>query len=232
MTRNLNVDLNYTYMIKYEGNYEGEATNQPALAPGINSFPEIIDPNRSFAFGRLNGYQKHKLRLLTNYNLPTHFGNFGFGMVYRFDSGTPYSYLFRGYSLTPIQTAEDPGYAHPPASQNLYFGDRGSQLFPSQSRFDFAFNYDIPVFKTLSPWIKATVLNVFNTAYRTGFDTGIIPCDDPANQDQIHAGCTAFTKDAKGLPTTFGKGPSFGVARGITDYQQARQFQLAVGIRF
>jgi hypothetical protein len=230
LTRNLNVDLNYTYMIKYEGNYEGEATNQPANAPGINSFPEIIDPNRSFAFGRLNGYQKHKLRLLTNYNLPTHFGNFGFGMVYRFDSGTPYSYLFRGFPLTDIQKAEDPGYAHPPTSQNLYFGERGSQIFPSQSRFDFAFNYDIPVFKTLSPWIKATVLNIFNTAYRTGFDTGIVPCD--GSSAAATAGCTGAPVDAKGLPTTFVKGASFGSARGVTDYQQARQFLLSAGIRF
>src|SRR5262249_33486316 len=154
LLHNLNVDLNYTYIIKYEGNYEGEATNQPALTPGINSYPELIDVNRSFPTGRLNGYQKHKLRLLTSYNLPTHFGNFGFGMVYRFDSGTPYSYLFRGYSLTKPQTDRDPGYAFPPSSQNLYFGERGSQIFPSQSRFDLAFNYDIPVFKTLAPWIK------------------------------------------------------------------------------
>jgi hypothetical protein len=230
LTRNLNVDLNYTYMIKYEGNYEGEATNQPANAPGIDSYPELIDPNRSFAFGRLAGYQQHKLRLLTNYNLPTHFGNFGFGMVYRFDSGVPYSDLARGYPVTDIQKSHDPGYATPPQSQNLYFGERGANIFPSQSRFDLAFNYDIPVFKVVSPWLKATVLNIFNTHYRTGFDTGIVPCN--GSSAATAAGCTGAPLDSNGLPTTFVKGSSFGSARSKTDYQQAREFLLSAGIRF
>ena len=44
----------------------------------------------------------------------------------------------------------------PPTSQNLFFGERGSQTFPSQSRFDFALNYDIPIFKLLEPWLKVT----------------------------------------------------------------------------
>jgi hypothetical protein len=230
LTRNLNVDLNYTYMLKYEGNYEGEAANQPANAPGINSYPEMLDPNRNAPIGRLLGFQRHKLRLLTNYNLPTHFGNFGFGMVYRFDSGTPYSFLQRGFPLTDIQNSHDPGYATPPTSQNLYFGSRGSQTFPSQSRFDVALNYDIPLVKTLSPWIKATVLNVFNTDYRTGFNTGIVPCD--GSSGSVAAGCTSAPVDANGLPTTFVKGSSFGAARAVSDYQQARRFLLSAGIRF
>jgi hypothetical protein len=230
LTRNFNVDLNYTYLINFEGNYEGEATNQPASTPGINSFPEILDPNRNAPVGRLNGYQKHKLRLLTSYNLPTNFGNFGFGMVYRFDSGTPYSFVSPGYPITAIQASHDPGYAFPPTSQNLFFGERGSQIFPSQSRFDLALNYDIPVFKLLSPWLKVTVLNVFNTRYKTGFDTGIIPCD--GSSSSTAAGCTSAPLDANGLPTTFVKGSSFGAARSVADYQQARRFLLSAGIRF
>ena len=98
-------------------------------------------------------------------------------MIYRFDSGTPYSFVSPGYPITAIQASHDPGYAHPPTSQNLFFGERGAQTFPSQSRFDFALNYDIPIFKLLEPWLKVTVVNVFNTRYRTGFDTSIIPCN-------------------------------------------------------
>jgi hypothetical protein len=230
LTRHLNVDLNYTYMLKYEGNYEGEGVNQPASTPGLGSFPEILVPDRNGPVGRLNGFQRHKLRLLTNYSLPTHIGNFGFGMVYRFDSGTPYSYVFSGFPISDIQAARDPGYAHPPTSQLLYFGPRGSQTFPSQSRFDLALNYDIPIVKTLSPWIKATVLNVFNTHYLTGFDTGIVPCD--GSSGATAAGCAAAPVDANGLPTTFVKGSSFGTTRSITDYEQARRFLLSAGIRF
>jgi hypothetical protein len=232
VTRNLHADLSYTYMFKFEGNYEGENTNQPANTPGINSFPEILDPNRTAPEGRLNGYQKHKLRFLTSYNLPTSFGNFGFGMIYRFDSGTPYSFVQTGYPLTAIQRSHDPGYAFPPTGQNLYFGARGAETFPSQSRFDVALNYDIPVFKLLSPWLKVSVLNVFNTRYRTGFDTSIVPCDGSAGSRA--AGCAAGTPpvDANGLPTTFVKDSTFGQARSVADYQQPRRFLLSAGIRF
>ena len=231
LTRNFNVDLNYTYMLKYEGNYEGENTNQPANAPGIDSYPEILVPDRNNPVGNLNGFQRHKLRVLTNYNLPTRFGNFGFGMVYLFDSGTPYSFLQTGVPLTAIQTANDPGYASPPTNQVVYFGERGSQIFPSQSRFDLALNYDIPVFKELSPWVKATLLNVFNTHYRTAFDTSIVPCT--LDQDgNAPAGCTGTPLDSHGLPTTFVKSSSFGNARSAADYQQARRFFVSAGIRF
>jgi hypothetical protein len=230
LTRNFNVDMNYTYMLNYEGNYEGEGTNQPASTPGLGSFPEILVPDRNGPVGRLNGFQRHKLRLLTSYSLPTHFGNFGFGMVYRFDSGTPYSYVFSGFPISDIQTARDPGYAHPPSSQVLYFGARGSQTFPSQSRFDLALNYDIPVFKSLAPWVKATVLNVFNTHYLTAFDTGIVPCDGSAGATA--AGCASAPLDPNGLPTTFVKGSTFGQARSATDFQQQRRFLLSVGVRF
>jgi hypothetical protein len=230
LTRNLNVDMNYTYMLKYEGNYEGEATNQPAITPGINSYPEILVPDRNSPVGNLDGFQRHKLRVLTSYNLPTHFGTFGFGMVYRFDSGTPYSFAFSNYGISDIQLARDPGYAFPPSSQTIYFGERGSQTFPSQSRFDLAMNYDIPVFKSLAPWIKVTVLNVFNTRYRTAFDTGIVPCD--GGSAATHAGCTSAPLDANGLPTTFVKGSSFGRATAVSDYVQARKFSLSAGIRF
>ena len=151
-------------------------------------------------------------------------------MIYRFDSGTPYSFVQPGYPITDIQASHDPGYALPPTSQSVYFGERGSQTFPSQSRFDLALNYDIPVFKLLSPWLKVSVLNVFNTRYRTGFDTSVVPCD--GSSGATAAGCTAAPLDTNGLPTTFVKDSSFGTARSVADYQQARRFLLSAGIRF
>ena len=221
-------DLSYTYMIDFEGNYEGEGVNQPAITPGLGSYPEILVPARNNPVGRMNGYQKHKVRLLTHYNMPTSFGNFGLGMVYRFDSGTPYSFVANGQPISDVQAARDPGYATPPTSQSIYFGERGSQIFPSRSAFDLALNYDIPVFKTISPWVKATVTNVFNTAYRTGFATGIVPCYTP---DQ--AGCGGEAPlDADGLPTTFRLASSFGQGRSNADFQTARRFILSAGVRF
>ena len=231
LTGHLQTNVNYTYMIKDEGNLEGEGTNQPARTSLFGDYPEIYVPDRNFPIGRLNGYQKHRLRILNVYDLPTHFGNFAFGLVYRFDSGTPYSFLALQQPLSDIQIARDPGYANQPANQPIYFGSRGSQIFPSQSRFDFAQNYDIPVWKALSPYVKVQVFNVFNTKYRRGFDTTIVPCT--VVDGAVPAGCSANPPlDANGLPTTFVHDAQFGNARGVTDYQAARELQISAGIRF
>ncbi len=231
VTRDLIFDLNYTYMLRFNGNYEGEGTNQPASTPGIGSFPEIFVADRDFPDGRLNGFQRHKLRALTSYSLPTKFGNLGLGLVYRYDSGTPFSYVFNGYGISDIQASHDPGYAHAPTSQTLFFGQRGAGTYPGQSRFDFALNYDIPIFHSVAPWIKATVFNVFNTHYLVAYDTSVIPCAADGSGN-LPTGCAAGPVDANGLPTTFVKSNTFGTARSATDYQTARQFLLSAGIRF
>lgn len=226
------VDVNYTYQIKYEGNFEGENTNQPAITSIFGDYPEIYVAGRNFPDGRLNGYQKHRVRFISDYLQPTRFGNLGFGLVYRFDSGTPYSIVRNNFPVSAIQLSHDPGYAQPPQTQPIYFGARGSQLFPSQSQFDLALNYDIPIMKVLSPWVKVTLFNVFNTHYLTGFNTAIIPCSNPNSQTQKDAGCTAFPLDANGLPTTYVNGPQFGKATSAGNYQTPRTFQLSAGIRF
>src|SRR5262249_25163913 len=122
----------------------------------------------------------------------------------------------------------DPGYAKPPTTQSVYFGQRGIDTFPSVSAVDLALNYDIPLFKVLSPWVKATVFNVFNSHYLRAYNTSILPCD-PADPP---AGCAGTPVDANGLPTTFVKSPSFRQARSATDYQAARRFILSAGVRF
>ena len=40
----------------------------------------------------------------------------------------------------------------------LYFGDRGSQEFKGDGLFDMSINYNVPVFRTLRPWVKLDVL--------------------------------------------------------------------------
>ena len=230
VTSHWNVDLNYTYQIKYEGNYEGENTNQPAITSVIGNYPEILPASRDFPVGRLVGYQKHRLRFITDYSLPTVFGIFGFGLVYKFDSGTPYSFIASNFPVSDIQLGNDPGYAQPPQQQNVYFGQRGAALFPSQSQFDLALNYEIPIMKVISPWVKVTLFNMFNTHYRVRYNTAIVPCTD--STDPAQAGCASFATDANGLPIAFVRSPTFGKATASSFYQTPRTFVLSAGIRF
>jgi hypothetical protein len=215
-------------MFKNFCDYEGENTNQPAITTLYGNYPEIYVPGRNFPTGNLNGFQRQKLRFITDYYLPSFIGNFDFGMIYSFDSGVPYSFVATGFPVTAQQLSHDPGYANPPATEPIYFGARGSQTFPSQSRFDLAMTYDIPIAKIVSFWVKGTVFNVFNTRYMVGYNTAIVPCTSASQ-----AGCNgAAPVDASGIPTTFVKGPAFGTARSASDYQQARTFLLSAGIRF
>jgi hypothetical protein len=232
IVKDLHLDVNYTYMIKYFGDYEGESTGQPAIPSLIGNNPEIYVPERNFPLGNLSGLQRHKLRLLSDYTLPTSFGIWGFGLIYAFDSGTPYSYVATGFPVSAVQLSHDPGYANPPATEPLYFGQRGSQTFPSQSRFDLALNYEYPIAKVVSLWVKGAVVNVFNTHYLLAYNTAIVPCSNPNSARQQAAGCTNFTLDSNGLPTTFVPGAAFGTARSAADYQVARTFTLSAGIRF
>jgi hypothetical protein len=227
--RNFWLQIAYTYTIRNDGNSEEEAVNQPFSPANIGSFPELQAPDRNFPFGRLNTYQKHKLRVFPNYTLCTLLGNFNFGMIYNYDSGLAYSLFAPNQPFSDIQLARDPGYAVLPTTQDIYFGKRGTGTFPGQSRFDLAFSYDINVWKTVAPWIQLRVINLLNTSYRTGFNTTVTPCSDPSQP-----GCNgAAPVDANGLPTTFTTvGTPFGTATSNTQFQQSRTFSINAGVRF
>ncbi len=228
ITKHFTAHVNYTYMLKFEGNFEGEASNQPGISSIFGDQPELLALDRQFPRGRLNGYQKHKVRVFTDYSLPTRFGVFDLGLLYSFDSGRPYSLSQSGFPYTTIQLGRDPGYANLPSTERIFFGDRGSQLFPSQSRFDVALNYEIPVWKELSPFIKFRVINVFNTHYLNSFNTAIRACTR-ATQD----GCNgAAPRDANGIPTTFAPRGTFGTTTSAGNYQASQQFDISAGIRF
>jgi len=226
--KNWSAQLNYTYMLKFEGNFEGEASNQPGISSIFGNQPEFLALDRQFPRGTLSGYQKHKVRFFTSYDLPTPVGRFGLGLLYAFDSGRPYSLAQANFPYTSIQLSRDPGYANQPALETIYFGDRGSQRFPSQSRFDFALNYEVPIWKELSPFIKFEVINLFNTHYLNSFNTTVSACRTAAQ-----ARCKgAAPVDANGIPTTFAPGLNFGKATAATNYQVTQRFDISAGIRF
>ena len=91
---------------------------------------------------------------------------------------------------------------------------------------DLAFSYEVPVWKTLSPFFKVSVFNVFNWDDLVAHNTSVSACRT------VRTGCTAAPVDQDGIPTTFSRGSLFGTARNSNDHQRAREFQISAGIRF
>lgn len=219
ITSNWSLQGNYTYQIENEGNFEGEATNQPAIQSTIGSNPEFYSPERNFPFGRLAAFQRHKVRLWSNYRFELgRFGHLNVGGLVNYDSGTPYSLIDNSFPITAEQAANDPGYASPPTSSNVFFGERGSQLFDDVATVDLALRYGID-FGRFQPWLKVEIFNLFDNDKLVTWDNEI-------------SGNTGGPVDSLGLPTTFTEGPNFGQATDDADYAVPRELRLSVGLRF
>jgi hypothetical protein len=134
-----------------------------------------------------------------------------------------------GYPDVPNTTSSTSGYF-------VYFGDRGAGRFAGYGLFDTSVNYDIPVFRSLRPWIKFDLYNLFDNEKLIAWNVTVNP--NPNGP-----------KDALGMPTTYIPSSSFGTATGNTinlvglsanSYPLAfggapaggRTFRMSFGIRF
>jgi hypothetical protein len=226
----------WTVQLENDGNYEGEGTNQPALISDIGDYPELLSPDRTFPIGRLDDFQRHKVRIWGFYNVDLgRAGSIDIAPLWRINSGLSYSLKAESVPLSAIQLARNPGYANLPGtgargSQDLYFGERGSESFAGYGLVDLGVTYQVPVWRTLRPWVKVEVLNLLNNQKLISWDTTVTP--DPSSP-----------LDANGLPTGFLRGPRFGEATaagdfpspraGVTGFNDGgRAFLMAAGIRF
>lgn len=215
--RNWQVEGNYTHQLKNHGNYEGEA-GQSLPTSTLGDRPELQSP-RNNPTGRLAQYQEHKFRLWTTYSFDLgRAGNLGAGLIYRYDSPLTFSYAVGGVPLSTIQRARNPGYKSLP-SQTVFFGERGAGEFNSTSLFDLSFNYSIPVFRSVEPWIKVDITNVLNDDTLRTFQT---PLSLDANSPL----------DADGLRTGFVQGAAWGRPSGAGSYVVPREYLISAGIRF
>ena len=229
---NWQVNGNYTFQIKNDGTFTGEAQNQPGLTSPYGDFPVAGLPTiytRGLPDGHLYDFQRSKLRAWTIYSMNLrNAGRLSVSGLVRADSGLTYSLVAANVPLTAIQTnlLTAAGYPDAPSAQNVYFGNRGSQFFPGTALFDTSINYEIPVYRTARPWVKFDVYNLFNDLKVINYNTTVIP--DPNSP-----------KDAMGLPTGYIKGPSFGQATSLAAYpvpfqgqRGGRTFRVAFGFRF
>jgi hypothetical protein len=235
-----NVNGHYTLQIKNDGNYEGEATNTPGATSIIGDYPEAFNAARNYPDGRLQDFQRHRLRLWSIYTADMgRAGDASVSGLWRVDSARVYSLAARNQGLTSTQRGilAAAGYPDGPAPTSVFFGERGSEEFAGYGVLDMSFNYDVPVFRTLRPWVKFDVYNVFNNQKLIAWNTTIV--QDPASP-----------KDNLGYATGYIKSPAFGTATGntvtnlnvstINAYPVAfsgvppggRTLQVALGFRF
>ncbi len=223
---NWTVNGNYTLMLQDRGNYEGEAASQPGQVSIIGNYPEAFDAARSYPMGNLQNFQRNRLRVWSIYDLDLgRGGDVSFSGLWRVDSGRVYSYT-ASMPLTAIQQALLAAYPDQPGNQTVYFGSRGMGQFKGSSLFDVAVNYDVPVLRTLRPWVKVSIYNVFNSLPQIAWNTTVVP--DPNSP-----------KDSLGLPTGYILAPGYGQADSNTDYPSpyrgivgGRTFLVSAGLRF
>jgi hypothetical protein len=215
----------YTLQLRNHGNFEGEAANQPGISSIIMDRPEFYSEARHYPSGRLPNHQKHKVRMFTNFDIGLgKAGTATLGALYRYDSPQAFSFFATNVAITPTQAALNPGYARPPTTQTLFFGERGAGEYEAAHLFDLALNYEIPLVKTWRPWFKAELRNVFNTQPLIGYNTTVTA--DPNSP-----------RDALGLPTGYRQGSAFGTATADWDANfphlpRPREFRFSVGFRF
>jgi len=212
----------WTVQVKNDGNFEGEGTNTPGVASLIGDYPGVFVAERNFPTGRLNDFQRHKVRLWSVYSAGLGWlGSADFSALYRFDSPTTYSLTASGVPLSALQLTRNAGYARLAGGgqQAVFFGGRGTNRFEKAHLVDLAVSYGIPVFRTLRPWLKFEATNVFNNEALVGFNTTVTADRaGPVDQD--------------GLPTQFVRGPQFGQSTSVGNHPQARTYRVALGLRF
>jgi hypothetical protein len=142
--------------------------------------------------------------------------------------GDAYSLRALSQPLTAIQRSllAAAGYPDAPQDQTVYFSPRGSETFKGYGLFDTSINYNIPIFRSLRPWVKLDLFNVFDNLKLVSWNRTVR--QDPSSP-----------ADSLGLRTGFLPGASFGQADSNSNFPSAlegivggRTFRAALGFRF
>ena len=228
----LRVDGHYTAQLKNEGNFPGEAANQPGIPSIYGNYPEIFGPalDRLLPEGRFDNFQRHKLRLMATYNQSLgRFGSVDVAPLWRVNSGGVYS-LTANIAVPAVQGARNPGYPaadiNPAVRETVFFGERGAYDFKGYGVLDLATTYNLTVWRTLRPWFKVEVYNLLNNTKTIAWDRTIT-----AN--------AASPLDANGIPTDYIRGARFEQPTAGNHFPQpwpgqngSRAVRLAFGVRF
>ncbi len=228
LRRNWSLNGHYTLMVENDGNYQGESANMPGQTSIIGDYSAAFTAARNFPTGRLQNFQRHKLRLWSIYSIDGgRTGDVSFSGLWRVNSGLVYSLAALGQPLTAIQESRIANYPDSPANgQPIFFGDLGSETFKGYGVLDATVTYGVPVFRSLRPWIKLDVFNLFDNNKQIAWNTTVVP--DPTSP-----------RDSLGLPTGYRQGAAFGTATSNAQFPASlpgvtggRTLRLAFGFRF
>jgi outer membrane receptor protein involved in Fe transport len=223
------VNGHYTVQLQNDGNYEGETSGVPGATSVLGNYPEAFNAARFYPDGRLQDFQRHRFRMWSTYDFALgQLGDLSVSGLWRLDSARVYSLTASNVSLTPTQAGilASAGYPDAPPPGMLFFGTRGSQEFKGYGLFDTSINYNVPLFRTLRPWVKLDVYNLFNNQKLISWNTTVRPDKNSP-------------KDSLGLPTGYLPGALFGQATSTSNFPApfnglagGRTFRAAVGFRF
>ena len=229
---NITINGHYTMQLRNDGNFAGEAAGVPGQSSIFGNFPEIYGPalNRLLPEGRLDNFQRHKLRVYGTYGQSLgRFGSVDVSPLWRVNSGAVYSHTIS--AATPAALlANNPGYVASDVSaavrQTVFFGERGAYSFKGYGVMDLAATYNLAVWRSLRPWFKVEVFNMLNNQKMIAWDR------------TVTADATSAL-DANGYRTGFVNGPRYGQATSgahfPTPYPNqtgGRAFRIAFGARF
>jgi hypothetical protein len=176
-------------------------------------------------------------------------GDMSVSALWRVDSGLAYSLAARNQVLSSAQVALMTAAGYPEAANlaalgpisgnQVFFDSLGSETFKGYGVLDTSINYNIPVFRTLKPWVKFDAYNLldnrkliaWSTAIRQdpttpadslGLRTGYVPTT-PATYGAATGNTVSnlFTSAINAYPLAFSQAPAGG-----------RTFRVAFGFRF
>ena len=229
-TGRLFAEGHWTVQLRNHGNFEGEAANQPGNGSIWLNYPEFFNVARYYPDGRLDEFQRHKVRIWSTYTQTLgRFGSVDVSPIWRINSGQSYSLAANGVPLSAVQLARNPGYVRTGAngtSATLFFDERGSESFKGYALLDLAVQDGIPVWRSVRPWLQVQIFNVFNNQKLIQWDTSVTP-DRSSPVDDL------------GQPVGYIRGVNFGKGTSAAHYPRwstgetgGRTFRLAFGVRF
>lgn len=221
---------NYTLSFS-KGNFIGETDANGPITTSALSYPEYNQARWSRPGGYLDIDERHKLRIFGTWDaISTKHHRVNLGFAHYVTTGAPYD--AQG-TINVEEYVENPGYVTPDGAfeQTYYFSSPAHYRLPTVQSTDLSITYSfVPTLfgQNIEIYIKPEVRNIFNNDTVINVNTQVDTANDVSTLQAFNPFTT--TKPQEGVH--WQKGASFGKPQAYTDYQLARRYFLAVGIRF